>query len=636
MALDLAWFDTLQRLLGLERAEERARLLADRATLPLFEREARGLTLLDLEATDSGWGLGGRARVSFAREPSRPLTARLGAGDLVEVSPRRAEVEAPPRALVVRCTRRALDLAFDHPPPDFVHEGRVRIDVVDNDVTWQRLKGAVGEVAAREKGAQRRLREVLLGEAPPRFERRRDFSPSRALNPEQAEAVAFALAAEDFALIHGPPGTGKSHVLAEVAVQAASQGARILCTAASNAAVDHLLELCVAAGLRAVRVGHPARVAPHLWEHTLDERVEAHPDRAVARELFDEAYALMGYARKQREQGRKRERFANARAARTDARALFDEARALEKKAMAQELEGAQVICATLATSLGQKVSGLSFDLALFDEATQATEPASYAAFLRAPKVVLAGDPHQLAPTVLSREAEAGGLGKSLFERLLTLHGDETRRLLKEQHRMPEALMRFPSREVYGGALRAHPAVAQQSLSGMLQGEVDAPPLLLLDTAGRGLDESAAPGTSSLRNEGEAQLVVRHARALLAAGLLPSQLAVITPYRAQAALLSELLADVEALEVDTVDAFQGREKEAVLVSLVRSSSEGSLGFLLDLRRANVAFTRARRHLFVTGDFATLSGHAFYRRFLEEAQSAGGYRSVWEWPQAEGL
>lgn len=636
MPLDLGWFDTLQRLLALERAEERARLAADRAALPLLEREARGLTVLDLEATESGWGLGGRARVTFAREASRPLTARLGAGDVVEVSPRRAEVDAPPRALVVRCTRRALELVFDHPPPDFVHEGRVRIDVVDNDVTWQRLTGAVAAVAAREKGAQRRLREVLLGERRPQFERPPAFEPSRPLNPEQREAVAFALSAEDFALVHGPPGTGKSHVLAEVAVQAARGGARILCTAASNAAVDHLLELCAGAGLKVVRVGHPARVAPHLLEHTLDELVEAHPDRAVARELFDEAYALMGYARRQREQGRSRERFANARAARSDARAMLDEARALERKATAAALEGAQVVCATLTTALGTRLSNLAFDLALVDEATQATEPATYAAFLRAPKVVLAGDPHQLSPTVLSREAESGGLGRSLFERLLSLHGEDTRRLLKEQHRMPEALMRFPSREVYGGALRAHPLVAAQSLAGLLQGELDAPPLLLLDTAGRGLEESAAPGTSSLRNEGEAQLIARHARALLAAGLAPTQVAIITPYRAQAALLAELLQDLEGLEVDTVDAFQGREKEAVLVSLVRSSSEGTLGFLLDLRRANVAFTRARRHLFVTGDFATLSGHAFYRRFLEEAQGAGGYRSVWEWPQAEGL
>lgn len=634
--MDVQWFETLSRLLELERAEERARLAQDKATLSLPEREARGLTVLDLESTDTGWGLGGRARVTFKREAGRPMAARLGAGDVVEVAPRRAEVEAAPRALVVRCTRTLLELVFDKPPPDFVHDGRVRVDLVDNEVTGQRVKGAIAAMAAREKGIERRVREVLLGNEAPAFDAPRGFSPSRPLNPEQQAAVAFALSAQDFALVHGPPGTGKSHVLAEVAVQAAAKGQRILCTAASNAAVDHLLELCVDAGLRAVRVGHPARVAAHLVQHTLDERVEASADREVARALFDEAYALMGYARKQRSQGRSRDRFANARAARTDARAMLDEARALERKAVAHELDSAQVICCTLATALGERIAALRFDLALVDEATQATEPLSYAAFLRAPRVVLAGDPHQLAPTVLSRAAQEQGLGVSLFERLLKLHGEETKRLLKEQHRMPEALMRFVSREVYGGALRAHPSVAQQSLEGMLGAAADAPPLLLLDTAGRGLDESVAPGSQSLRNEGEAQLVVRRARELLAAGLGAKQLAVITPYRAQAALIGELLADVEALEVDTVDAFQGREKDAVLVSLVRSSSEGSLGFLLDLRRANVAFTRARRHLFVVGDFATLSGHDFYRRFLDEAQAHAGYRSVWEWPAAEGL
>jgi superfamily I DNA and/or RNA helicase len=232
-----------------------------------------------------------------------------------------------------------------------------------------------------------------------------------------------------------------------VAVQAAAAGKKILCTAASNAAVDHLLELCVEGGLRAVRVGHPARVAAHLQQHTLDQLVEESADREVSRALFDEAYELMGYARRQRAQGRSRGRFANARTAQTDARALLDEARALERKAVAHALDRAEVICATLASSLGERVSRLSFDLALVDEATQATEPITYAAFLRAPRVVLAGDPQQLAPTVLSRAAAEAGLGQSLFERLLKVHGPDTRRLLKEQHRMGEALMRFPSRE---------------------------------------------------------------------------------------------------------------------------------------------------------------------------------------------
>jgi predicted DNA helicase len=273
-----------------------------------------------------------------------------------------------------------------------------------------------------------------------------------------------------------------------------------------------------------------------------------------------------------------------------------------------------------------------AFDVALLDEATQTIEPLALMAFLKAPTVILAGDPQQLPPTIISMQAAKQGLGVSLFERLLKDCGDDVKRMLKEQYRMHEQLMAFPSREMYAGELRAHPSVAHRTLAEVLNGDavIDAPPVLFLDTAGKGFDESKAPGTESLRNEGEAQLIIDRARALLLAGLDPRELAVITPYRAQAALIREQLADVSALEVDTVDAFQGREKDAVLLSMVRSNTEQQVGFLEDLRRMNVAMTRARRHLFVVGDSATLSGHAFYARFLESVEALKGYRSAWEW------
>lgn len=199
---------------------------------------------------------------------------------------------------------------------------------------------------------------------------------------------------------------------------------------------------------------------------------------------------------------------------------------------------------------------------------------------------------------------------------------------------MNELLMRFPSREMYGGELRAHPSVATQTLAPLLTKALDAPPFLFLDTAGKGFDESREPGTQSLRNEGEAELIIARARELLASGLRPEQLAIITPYSAQASLLREHLRDVPTLEVDTVDAFQGREKETILLSLVRCNADQQLGFLEDLRRINVAITRAKRHLFVVGDSATLTAHVFYARLIEEAQTQGGYRSAWEWPAPE--
>jgi superfamily I DNA and/or RNA helicase len=584
--------------------------------------------VLDLETTEENVGLGGRHLVTFMHESKKRLTTRLGPGDIIAVSPRKAEVDSPPTGTVVSATRASVVVAFDRPPPQWMREGRLRLDVTANDVTFDRAKAALSKWQAMDSGQKRDRREILLGNSPPRFDKPPVFTPHRSLNPEQHEAVSLALSARDVALVHGPPGTGKSTVLSELASQWGHQGKRLLCTAASNAAVDHLLELCLDAGLKAVRVGHPARVLPHLQEHTLDLLVEAH------REMFEEAFDLLGYARKQRERGRSRQRFGNAREASAEAYKLMDDARVLEKKALNSILQGAEVVCATLSMLEGSTLRNESFDVALFDEATQAIEPLALLAFLKAPIVVMAGDQKQLAPTVISMDAEKQGLGTSLFERLLKDYGDEVKRMLKEQYRMHETIMRFPSDETYGGQLRAHASVASRTLNEVLQKEVDAPPVLFLDTAGKGFDESKAPQTESLRNEGEAGLVVARVRELLAAGLNPKELGVITPYRAQALWLREQLIDLNDLEVDTVDAFQGREKDVIIVSLVRSNTEQQLGFLEDLRRLNVAITRPRRHLFVVGDSATLSAHPFYSRWLEYTQRVDGYRSAWEWASQE--
>lgn len=635
MARDIEWFDRLAKLLEIERQAERARLAEEKAQLPLAELEARGHVLLDVESTDEAVGLGGRHLVTFMHESKRPLKTRLSPGDLVAVSPRKAPIDSPPQGTVTSATRTSIQVAFERPPPPWLGEGRLRIDITANDVTFERARAALMTWKGYDSGLKRDRRELVLGNSPPRFEKPMPFVPSRSLNEEQLAAVTLGLRARDVALVHGPPGTGKSTVLAELAVQFVRSGKRLLCTATSNAAVDHLLELCLDAGLSALRVGHPARVMPHLQQHTLDLLVEDHPDRVLARELFDEAYELLGYARKQRTRGRSRERFSNAREAQAEARKLMDDARKLERKALASVLGGATVICATLAGLQGHVLGPLSFDIALLDEATQAIEPLALIAFLKCPTVILAGDPMQLGPTILSMEAAKQGLGTSLFERLLKEYGDELKQLLKEQHRMNEDIMRFPSKQMYRGELRAHPSVARRTLADVLTpgAAIDAPPVLFLDTAGKGFDEAKAPGTESLWNEGEADLVVARAHELVGAGLSPRELAVITPYSAQASVLRERLASLADLEVDTVDAFQGREKDAIVLSLVRSNTEQSLGFLEDLRRMNVAITRPRRHLFVVGDSATLSGHPFYAEFLEEVQRQGGYRSAWEWSSA---
>ncbi|HEX4622421.1 MAG TPA: AAA domain-containing protein, partial [Myxococcaceae bacterium] len=561
-ARDVDHFDALAQLVRLEQSEERDRLAQQAKQLPLAEREKRGWVWLDLESTDEAVGLGGRILVTLSRADRRPLTSPLHVGDMVAVRPRKAELDAAPTAVVSKATRAQVQLAFERSPPPFVAEGRLRLDLVPNDATFQRTLGALEKWKSIERGKEFDRRERLLARSPPRFEREAEFLPSQPLNAEQLSAARRALAAQDFFLVHGPPGTGKSTVLAEVAFQAVSRGKRVLCTAASNAAVDHLLDLCLRRGLAALRVGHPARVAERLVQHTLDVLVEDHPDRKLSRDLFDQAYELMGYARRQRTQGRSRSRFANARASKAEARTLFDEARALERKAVRSLLDRARVVCATLASLDGGVLAGEAFDLVLVDEATQSTEPLALIGLLRAPVAILAGDHLQLPPTVLSQKAIERGLAVSLFERLLADCGDGVRTMLLEQYRMNARIMAFPSEQTYGGGLRVHPSVADR----VLDLGLDTPALLFLDTAGKGFEEAHAEWDPSFFNEGEADLLSGWAERLVTAGLPPDELAAIAPYSAQVSLLRER-APLAGAEVDTVDAFQGREKDAVLLSL---------------------------------------------------------------------
>ena len=247
--------------------------------------------------------------------------------------------------------------------------------------------------------------------------------------------------------------------------------------------------------------------------------------------------------------------------------------------------------------------------------------------------MVLAGDHCQLPPTVLSGEAQSQGFGVSLFERLIGLYGGDVARRLSVQYRMHASIMEFSSLEFYDAELTADAAVAGHrlcDLPGVRACPLTESPVEFIDTAGAGYDEETEPDGESRLNPREAELVAAKVRALLEAGVAPEQIAVIAPYAAQVRLLRELLAaEAPGLEIDSVDGFQGREKEAIVISLVRSNPAGEIGFLSDVRRTNVALTRARRKLLVVGDSATLAGEPFYRRMLEYFEGLGAYRTVWE-------
>jgi ATP-dependent RNA/DNA helicase IGHMBP2 len=382
------------------------------------------------------------------------------------------------------------------------------------------------------------------------------------------------------------------------------------------------------AGESAIRLGHPARVSPELREHTLDLLVENHPDAKFARKLTRDAHALKDqsfkYTRAKPEPGARE-------AIRQEAKDMLREARKIEEGVIERVLSAARIVCAT-STGLDDEIlNGRIFDWCIMDEASQSVEPAAWIPLQYANRLVLAGDHFQLPPTIISTEAAKEGFDISLMERLLSTIGTKISRRLDVQYRMHSDIMSFSSDVFYENSLQADESV-RSALLADLPAVTSSPlttcPVDFIDTAGASYDEEQEPNGDSRFNPLEAEMVVKKVNALIECGVSPSMIAVISPYSAQMRLLREMLGESE-IEIDSVDGFQGREKEAVIVSLVRSNREGEVGFLADTRRMNVALTRARRKLIVIGDSATITSHGFYKRMVEYFESIGAYHSVWE-------
>lgn len=623
-------FRHLAELLELEADAESRRILDDSRRLSASEADKSGNTLADLIIQDEYAGLGGRVVVAFMKRDRSPLPwTRLGPGTPVLASPPGTRNATGWRGVVCERESNILRVAFNEAIDDDRDAPLYRLDVAHDEAARQRQRQALERAAAAKKDRLANLRAVLLGKEEPQFARGAEYSTlDHSLNDAQRAAVRFALAAQDLAVIHGPPGTGKTTTLVELVRQAVRRGDKILVCAPSNLAVDNLLERLLAAGEQAVRLGHPARVLPQLRDNTLDVMVDNHADMKLARKFAKEAFALFRQAKKwtraKPEPGARRDM-------RQEAKALLADARKLETQAVERILNAAPILCATTTGLDSEIIGSRRFNLLVIDEACQTTEPGCWIPLLRCDRVVLAGDHCQLPPTVVSPEAAKRGFGVSLLERLVHRFGELATRRLNVQYRMHEQIMSFSSREFYDDELQAHSEVSAHrlcDLEGVQANALTESAVEFIDTAGAGYDEELEPDGESRRNLQEATLVARKVRALLDAGVAAQDVAVVAPYAAQVRRLRELL-PIAGLEIDSVDGFQGREKEAVVVSLVRSNTEGEIGFLADVRRTNVALTRARRKLLVVGDSATLSVLPFYQRMFEYFESIGAYRTVWE-------
>ena len=623
-------FDRLARLLVLESRAEANHLSERGSRLSPADAERTGTSLIDLIVIDEDTGLGGRRLLQLAKRKRVPLPwTRLDAGSPVLLSVNTRKPGDGYRGVVFERSEASIKVALGYMSDDMADHETWRLDLSSDEVSAKRQRSALLRAKSAQGDRLAELRDVLMGRRQPEFGHHDDQPViDTGLNHAQREAVRFALSARDVALIHGPPGTGKTTAVVELIRRAVRDGQKVLASAPSNMAVDNIFERLVNAGQRAVRLGHPARVMPELRARTLDLLVKDHADVRLSRKLVKEAMGLFRqagrYTRARPEPGARRE-------ARREAKSLLADARRLEALAVEQILDTADVLCATT-TGLSSRILGTRrFDLAVIDEACQSTEPGCWIPVPWCDRVVLAGDHCQLPPTVVSPEAAAEGLSTSLFERLVALHGPSIARRLTVQYRMHEAVMDFSSLEFYDAELEADATVRGHVLSD-LPDVASAPltqsPIEFIDTAGASFDEEIEPDGESRLNRREAALACRKVGQLLDSGVAPGCIGVISPYAAQVRLLRELLPD-SGLEVDSVDGFQGREKEAIVISLVRSNPKGELGFLKDVRRMNVAMTRARRKLLVIGDSATLSGNPFYRRMIDYFETSGTYRTVWE-------
>jgi len=654
-------------LVELEREEQMRLHEEEMRRLSGREREEKGRAFLKLKGKSQGLGLGGKYLVKFKKVTGALPDSEIEVGDLVLVSkPGTAPWEDDnPMGTVAEKSLYTITVAFDDTPPGFVFRKDLRIDLFVNDITFQRML----EALKKFKRMPSWRKDKLLGKTAPEFDKIDElefFNP--ALNKRQQDAVLRSMAARDFFLIHGPPGTGKTITCIELIAQLVHRGHRGLAAADSNVAVDNLVERLDKIGLKVVRIGHPARVIPSLRCRSLDYLVQEEAEYIAAQKLRERAYRLKegmdGSTRPEMRwrRGLSDEAIAELAIAGKTTRGipqkkiegmkrwiglkqkidkLFGEARQLEERAVRRIIDNAEVICATNSTVGSEILKTKKFDFAVIDEATQSTEPSSLISVLKTKRFIMAGDHKQLPPTVLNKEAARCGLSTSLFERLLEIHGNKIRVMLEVQYRMSEEIAEFPSNEFYDGKLKAGESVKRQTLDDLLQpmpkhdeqeGVLDfvlqKNPFVFIDTADGGAEfgDKTRKGATSKENEGEAQLVTDIVELLLIRGIKPEDIAVISPYDAQVGLIRKMLR-VDDLEIKTVDGFQGREKEAVIVSFVRSNNYGEIGFLKDLRRLNVSITRAKRKLVLIGDSKTLANEGCYKRLIALAKSRGGYERV---------
>ncbi len=636
----MQYFRTLQELLAIEKESDRRTFEELTHAMRVSDRRDNGMAWYPVAIRETELGRGDYLTVELERTTHLELAHQFRSGMSVSFFSNHDARNDRMDGIVTHISGSRMRVALKVDElPDWTRNGKLGVDAVFDENSYQEMERALRQAAAiNDKFNEGRLVRILTAQQQPTSthdENTRNILASLGgkLNPSQLEAVEKILSADDIAVVHGPPGTGKTTTLVQAIKALIQQNPKkLLVVAPSNAAVDLISERLAEEGLQVVRIGNPARVNERQQALTLDERVANHPGSREIKKLKKQVAQFLDMAHTY-----KRSFGASERAQRN---ALFTEARNIRKQIERNELyilddilSAAQVVTATLVGAAHQTISNIEFHIAVIDEAGQALEPACWIPILRARKLVMAGDHNQLAPTVKSIEAEKKGLSTTLMEKVVSMYPSSVV-LLKQQYRMNEVIAGFSSQEFYSGLLEADSSVAHQVL---FTGDQ---PFLFIDTAGAGYEEIREG--NKISNPEEAAFTVKHL-VTLAEQLkeyyttddFPT-IGLISPYRQQVEVLRQSVAQIpklaslgSRLTVSTIDSFQGQERDIIYISLTRSNADASIGFLSEVRRMNVAMTRARKKLVMVGDSATLAGSGFYEDLIGYADRHGSYISAWD-------
>lgn len=607
------------RLIRLELEDELAMTEKRLKDWPEKKLEANGIALFGLVAKTDGWLFGQRIIKLRPKSGGSFGSHRFRQGDIVMLSRSNPLKEKPIEAIVSDRSRGVIRVVLPEAPSG-LRGGTWRMDRGANRVAFDRMRDALNMIFEEDGGVP--LRDLLLGMV-------HDPSGTASLVPEmggvraqkaalrsgmnraQIEASEHAIHSR-LTLIQGPPGTGKTYTAVRVLEAWAKQDyGTILAVADSNVAVDNLLEGLLELGVRAVRLGQPVKVRENLREATMDAQMEIHE---LNRELVEEIERNEKLSRRIKGmRGGKEKGLAHR-----DLSRGWKEVRRIEREIRDDILDRCQVLCCTCIGSGHDLLDGRRFSRVLIDEATQATEPASLVPLVRGSRqIVLIGDHKQLPPTVISRRAEDGGLSRSLFERLIDM-GIEPK-LLTTQYRMHPSISEFPNTHFYQGLLEDGVSPDQRPAPmGMLWPDWESP-MAFVPVDG---DELLSPDGASKENPAEASWAVKILIGLVEGGEIDlSDIGIVTPYAGQVRAIRDMIPEsLQSVEVRTVDGYQGREKDVIIFSCVRSNKDGNVGFLSDPRRLNVALTRSRRGLVVVGDPETLRSDENWRSWIEHIRS----------------